>query len=80
MNVRIPVLADRGLESELSSHVGSASTFIIVDTETGQHHAVENENLHHTHGMFSRPRADSPRVALATDSVRSAALLASLGN
>lgn len=51
MNVCIPVLADRGLGSELSSHFGSAPTFIIVDTETGQHHAVENKNLHHTHGM-----------------------------
>jgi len=51
MNVCVPVLEDRGLESGLSPHFGSAPAFVIVDTETGRHHSIVNRDLHHAHGV-----------------------------
>jgi predicted Fe-Mo cluster-binding NifX family protein len=51
LNLCIPVLEDRGLESPVSAHFGSAPLFLFVDTETGACRAVSNGNLHHNHGM-----------------------------
>ena len=51
MNICIPVTEDRGLESPVSAHFGSAPLFLVVDTATGGCRAVPNRNLHHDHGM-----------------------------
>ena len=51
MNICIPVTEDRGLESPVSAHFGSAPLFLVVDTATGGCRAVPNLNLHHDHGM-----------------------------
>jgi len=51
MNVFIPVLENKGLQSEISPHFGSAPTFVVVDTEDGQCRALQNRDLHHSHGM-----------------------------
>ena len=51
MNICIPVMENRGLQSAVSSHFGSAPAFLIVDTETDQCRAVVNRNQHHSHGM-----------------------------
>ena len=50
MHVCIPVDEDRGLESHVCQHFGSASLFMIVDTDSGACRAVRNENAHHAHG------------------------------
>jgi predicted Fe-Mo cluster-binding NifX family protein len=50
MHVCIPVDEDRGLESRVCQHFGTASLFMIVDTETGVCRAVRNQNADHAHG------------------------------
>jgi predicted Fe-Mo cluster-binding NifX family protein len=51
MNICIPVVLNEGLESSVNEHFGSSPAFLIVDTETGQHRAIENRDQNHTHGM-----------------------------
>lgn len=51
MNICIPVNEDKGLESEVCAHFGSAPAFMIVDTESGDRRTIPNHNQHHGHGM-----------------------------
>lgn len=51
MNICIPVIDDKGLESKLSGHFGSAPLFLIVDTDTKAYRPVPNANQAHAHGM-----------------------------
>jgi predicted Fe-Mo cluster-binding NifX family protein len=47
----IPIEEDRGLDSRVCGHFGSAPAFLIVDTETRHARAIVNQNQHHAHGM-----------------------------
>ena len=51
MNICIPVTDDKGLESRVNAHFGSAPIFLVVDTENGACRAISNRNLNHGHGM-----------------------------
>jgi predicted Fe-Mo cluster-binding NifX family protein len=51
MQICIPVVEDRGLDSPVSAHFGSAPAFMIVDTESGNCRLIGNTNEHHAHGM-----------------------------
>jgi len=51
MKVCIPVNEDRGLDSPVCGHFGSAPLFLVVDTETSACRALPNGNQHHAHGM-----------------------------
>jgi len=51
MIICIPVMEDRGLDSPVSAHFGSAPAFVLADTETRAISAVQNDNAHHVHGM-----------------------------
>jgi predicted Fe-Mo cluster-binding NifX family protein len=51
VRICIPVIEDKGLESAVSSHFGSAPLFMIVDTADGDCRAIPNGNQHHGHGM-----------------------------
>jgi len=51
MNICIPVDEDKGLQSQVCAHFGSAPAFMIVDTDTGACRAIVNGNQHHGHGM-----------------------------
>lgn len=51
MNVCIPVLENKGLESPVSVHFGSAPAFVVVNTEDGTSRVIENRDAHHAHGM-----------------------------
>jgi predicted Fe-Mo cluster-binding NifX family protein len=51
VKICIPCAEDRGLESPVYSHFGSAPVFLIVDTDDGTCHALKNRNEHHAHGM-----------------------------
>ena len=50
MHVCIPINEDRGLDSQVCQHFGSASQFMIVDTESGACRAVPNQNADHAYG------------------------------
>ena len=51
MNLCIPITEDKGLQSPVSAHFGSAPLFLIADTESGSCRAIANANMHHSHGM-----------------------------
>jgi predicted Fe-Mo cluster-binding NifX family protein len=51
MRICVPVEENKGLDSEICAHFGSAAGFLIVDLDTGDHHWVKNRNPHHSHGM-----------------------------
>jgi predicted Fe-Mo cluster-binding NifX family protein len=57
MNLCVPVTEDKGLQSPVSAHFGSAPVFLIVDTESGACRAVPNLERHHGHGMCHPLRA-----------------------
>ena len=63
MQICIPVTEDRGLDSPVSAHFGSAPAFMIVDTASGNGRIVANNNQHHAHGMCQ------PLAALAGETV-----------
>ena len=63
MQICIPVLKDRGLDSRVSGHFGSAPAFMIVYTGSGTCRVLGNHNEHHAHGMCQ------PLAALAGDTV-----------
>ena len=42
MQICIPVVEDKGLQSRVSAHFGSAPAFMIVDTESGACRAIAN--------------------------------------
>jgi predicted Fe-Mo cluster-binding NifX family protein len=51
MKLCIPVTEDRGLESPVSAHFGSAPLFVVADTDSGACRSIPNKDLHHSHGM-----------------------------
>jgi len=50
MNVCIPVNEDRGLQSPVCSHFGSAPMFMLVAIEGDSCRVIPNLNQHHEHG------------------------------
>lgn len=50
MKVCIPISEDRGLESPLCAHFGSAPAFLLVETASRAHRVLANGDAHHDHG------------------------------
>lgn len=51
MNICIPILEDKGLQSQVNSHFGSTQLFLIIDTEKLSTRAIVNKNAQHSHGL-----------------------------
>lgn len=51
MKIAFPVFEERGLDSIVYGHFGSAPHFILVDSESGAHEASGNPDMHHQHGQ-----------------------------
>ncbi len=51
MKIAFPINADQGLQSQVYNHFGSATTFFVVDSETGAGESVHNADLNHIHGQ-----------------------------
>jgi len=49
MKLCFPVTRDLGLDSQVSSHFGSAPAFVLVDTASGGLHALLNSRVEHEH-------------------------------
>lgn len=63
MRVCFPVRENRGLESPVFNHFGSAPLFLLVDTESNEVAELVNRDLHHAHGACSPLKAiDGHRV------------------
>ncbi|MGO9380135.1 MAG: NifB/NifX family molybdenum-iron cluster-binding protein [Dissulfurispiraceae bacterium] len=63
MKVCFPVDDNQGIESAVYNHFGSAPAFIVFNTATKEVSAINNSDLHHTHG------ACNPMKALSGESV-----------
>ena len=57
MKVCFPVKDNKGLESEVYGHFGSAPMFIVFNTETKEISPIDNSDLGHIHGMCSPIKA-----------------------
>ena len=57
MKICFPVESDQGLESEVYGHFGSASVFVVFDTEAKSIDTINNQDLGHVHGMCSPLKA-----------------------
>ena len=51
MKICFPTETLQGLESRVYEHFGSAPGFVIVDTESKHVEEINNNDLHHAHGM-----------------------------
>lgn len=51
MKICIPINENKGLDSVAYNHFGSAPFFLIYDEESENVKVIENEDLHHAHGM-----------------------------
>lgn len=51
MKIAFPVTEDRGLESPVYSHFGSAPHFVVLDSGSGAFEALGNTDAHHEHGQ-----------------------------
>jgi ArsR family transcriptional regulator len=51
MHIAFPINEDRGLESPVHDHFGTAPSFLIVTAEEGPLRTVANSDLGHAHGQ-----------------------------
>jgi len=51
MKICFPTETLRGLDSEVYGHFGSAPGFVIVETGTMKFDEIDNNDMHHAHGM-----------------------------
>lgn len=63
MKIGIPVKENKGLESVPYNHFGTAPMFIIYNSENEELKVINNNDLHHQHGMCQ------PLKALAGEQV-----------
>ena len=57
MKVCFPVESDKGLDSEVYDHFGSAPVFVVFDTEIKSINTINNQDLGHVHGKCSPLKA-----------------------
>ncbi len=50
MKIAFPVQDDKGMESQVYSHFGSARLFIVIETDNDAVAIVANQDLGHQHG------------------------------
>ena len=51
MKLCIPIKENNGLKSEVYSHFGSSSAFMIYDTDNDNIRLLDNSDQHHVHGQ-----------------------------
>lgn len=57
MKICFPVQKDEGLKSKVFNHFGSASMFVVIDTETDEMSVIKNKDMHHVHGACNPIKA-----------------------
>ena len=57
MKICFPVQTDEGIESTVYNHFGSATHFLIVDTQTNSIASISNGDQHHAHGACNPMKA-----------------------
>lgn len=51
MKICIPIKENNGMESEVYSHFGSASAFLLYDAEKNEIETLDNSDKNHVHGQ-----------------------------
>lgn len=51
MKICFPVESDKGLDSDVFGHFGSAPLFVVFDTDSNAVGTIHNQDLGHVHGM-----------------------------
>ena len=51
MKICIPIKEDNGLDSIAYNHFGSAPFYMIYNLDNQETKVIENDDLHHVHGM-----------------------------
>ena len=62
MKICFPVESDKGLDSEVFGHFGSAPIFVVFNTETKSIDTINNQDLGHVHGMCSPIKALNGKI------------------
>jgi len=62
MKLCFPVENDNGMDSMVYGHFGSAPLFILYDSETNELDIINNQNMHHAHGMCNPLQALNGKV------------------
>jgi predicted Fe-Mo cluster-binding NifX family protein len=57
MKICFPVESDKGLDSDVFGHFGTAPVFLVFDTETKSVEKINNQDLGHVHGMCNPLKA-----------------------
>jgi predicted Fe-Mo cluster-binding NifX family protein len=57
MRIAFPVMEDKGMESTVYGHFGSAPHFMVLDIGSGDLEAVKNSDAHHEHGQCQPTKA-----------------------
>jgi predicted Fe-Mo cluster-binding NifX family protein len=57
MNICFPVESNKGIDSEVYGHFGSAPIFIVFNTESKTIETINNQDLGHAHGLCSPLKA-----------------------
>ena len=50
MKIALPTQENKGIESRVYGHFGSAHYFVVVDTEENSTEIIENPDRDHLHG------------------------------
>jgi len=50
MRICFPIETDKGLDSTVSDHFGSAALFLVADTDSGATTVISNSDQHHAEG------------------------------
>ena len=63
MKICFPVQNDKGMESTVYNHFGSAPMFVVHDTDTNTLAIINNRDQHHAHGSCNPMKAlDNQKV------------------
>jgi len=57
MKIAFPAQDNKGMESPVYGHFGTAPYFIVVDDETGKVEAISNRDLNHSQGQCQPMKA-----------------------
>ncbi|MEW6670985.1 MAG: NifB/NifX family molybdenum-iron cluster-binding protein [Thermodesulfobacteriota bacterium] len=76
MKIAFPVESNKGLESSIYGHFGTAPCFVIVDAESGEVKGVDNRDAQHLHGQCQPLKAlgDNPVDAVIVGGIGGGAL------
>ena len=77
MKIAFPVQLDEGLDSQVYGHFGSAPSFVILDSSSGECQTINNTDAHHAHGQCQpmKALAGNPVDAVVVGGIGGGALM-----